>query len=523
MDDFQMATQEWKQILGQRYVIQVDFTLRQAELATYPTLQRIPAILRPGSTEELSQCLKVANIRRVPVYPFSGGKNWGYGCKVPYSGQCSLIDLSRLNRILDYNEKLAFVVVEPGVTQKQLHDFLIEQGGRHWIDPTSSSPDASVIGNIVERGHGLTPYCDHAVFACDYEVVLPDGQILRANGLTENQSQTARIDPRGPGPLVQGLFSQSNLGIVTKMTVWLMPAPERTCMAYVPLASDDELSSAIDAIRPLRLDGTLRAGPFFVNFYRCLQITTTYPWERAAGKTPLAPELAGQIAKEAGIATWNAFFSMYGTHEQVEAHLLRVRKALKDMAPGPRFPDLRFYDEPDLHPSSTSSPIERYIRFTYRRMTGRLEGNLIRQPYWRLRMNPTPDRQPEEDGAGVIFCPTSLPFTGDHATRAVSRSFELILQHGFEPSMSLVGIQERALHCYISIIYDRAVRGDDDRAMACQKALINELFSMGYPPVRLGIHSVGAWELLDPGFREFVEKIKRAIDPNRTLAPGKPF
>src|ERR1700760_348127 len=89
--------------------------LREAETATFSTRQTIPFILRPHSREEVQECLREANRTGIPVYPVSSGKNWGYGSRVPPVDHCALLDLSALNRILDYNERLGYVTVEPGV------------------------------------------------------------------------------------------------------------------------------------------------------------------------------------------------------------------------------------------------------------------------------------------------------------------------------------------------------------------------------------------------------------------------
>ena len=102
----------------------------------------------------------------VPVYPISSGKNWGYGSRVPAADGCILLDLGRMNRIVDFNEELAYVTVEPGVTQAQLYAFLRERGSNLWVDATGASPECSLIGNAVERGFGHTPYGDHFTNCC---------------------------------------------------------------------------------------------------------------------------------------------------------------------------------------------------------------------------------------------------------------------------------------------------------------------------------------------------------------------
>ena len=90
-----------------------------------------------------------------------------------------IVDLSRMNRILEVNTELAYAVVEPGVTQGQFYQYLQRNRIPLWMDVTGAPTDASLVGNILERGFGHSPYGDHFLSACGMEVVLADGRILR--------------------------------------------------------------------------------------------------------------------------------------------------------------------------------------------------------------------------------------------------------------------------------------------------------------------------------------------------------
>ncbi len=145
----------------------------------------------------------------------------GYLCRM-----LCLLDLGRLNRILDFDEALAYVTVEPGVTQRQLFEFLQERGSRLWMDATGASPECSIIGNTMERGFGHTPMGEHCNHVCGFEVILPTGDRLETGFARFTGATTAPLNRWAVGPSLDGLFSQSNFGIVTRMSVWLMPAPE---------------------------------------------------------------------------------------------------------------------------------------------------------------------------------------------------------------------------------------------------------------------------------------------------------
>src|SRR5579863_9019812 len=135
------------QAVGADYVVTLRDITENAATATFATSQRIPALVRPGSRAELLACLATARRFGVPVYPVSSGRNWGYGSKVPVVDGCILIELSRMNRILGFDERLGWVTVEPGVTQQQLFTFLAQRNSGLWMDATGSSPESSIIGN----------------------------------------------------------------------------------------------------------------------------------------------------------------------------------------------------------------------------------------------------------------------------------------------------------------------------------------------------------------------------------------
>ncbi|HWE00234.1 MAG TPA: FAD-dependent oxidoreductase, partial [Bryobacteraceae bacterium] len=142
--------------LGADLVVTHSSQLRAAETATFETRRTIPMIVRPKTRAQLQECVRAANRLQIALYPVSTGKNWGYGSSVPPADACALVDLSGMNRITGFNERLGYVTVEPGVTQRQLYRFLREKDSRLWMDATGSSPDCSIIGNTVERGFGHT-------------------------------------------------------------------------------------------------------------------------------------------------------------------------------------------------------------------------------------------------------------------------------------------------------------------------------------------------------------------------------
>ena len=126
MSNLAAALGAWRERLGSDRVCVDEDVRAVAETSTFATTQRIPAILHPASREEVQDCLRIANDFLVPLYPISCGKNWGSGSRVPVRDDCVLLDLGQMNRILDFDEELAYVTVEPGVSFGQLFSYLQE-------------------------------------------------------------------------------------------------------------------------------------------------------------------------------------------------------------------------------------------------------------------------------------------------------------------------------------------------------------------------------------------------------------
>lgn len=518
------------EIVGADHVIADGRTLREAETATFATTQRVPLIIRPADRAQVQACLRIAQQHGVKVYPISTGKNWGYGSKVPASDATVLLDLGRMNRIVDFNESLAYVTVEPGVTQQQLFDFLQQQGSRLWMDATGSSPFTSLIGNVMERGFGHTPYCDHFAHVCGLEIVLPTGDCIETGFARFPRAATGPLYRWGVGPTLDGLFTQSNFGIVTRMTVWLMPAPEHFEAFFFKCHDEEGLGRVIEALRPLRLNGTLRSAAHIGNDYKVLNGIQQYPWEATGGTTPLTCERMASIRERLDIGAWNGSGALYGTKAQVAEAKRLVRAQLKG-----KVAKLQFLNTQKLELARRFSGVFRLVSGwdisaaleLVKPVLGLLQGVPTDKPlasaYWRKRTPPptnSADMNPDRDGCGLLWCAPVAPLEGRHALRLARISSDTLLRHGFEPMLSMTLVTERALTCVVSICYDREVPGEDERAMHCYRELLRELNACGYHSYRLGIQSAEEMRT-DDDYAAVLGGLKQFFDPNGVLAPGR--
>lgn len=229
------------------------------------------AVVFPREVPDVQAMMRLCNDFEIPVWPYSIGSNTGYGGAAPRVPGSICLDLGHhMNKILEVNVEDAFALVEPGVTFFDLHNHLEKHDLRKhvWLDV----PDlggGSIIGNAVERGVGYTPYGDHWMMHCGLEVVLPSGELIRTGmGAMPDSNDPAiqRMRPDqqpgnrawqlfnyGFGPYNDGIFTQSSLGIVVKMGIWLMPNPGGYQAYMITLPSDEALAQALEITRPLRI------------------------------------------------------------------------------------------------------------------------------------------------------------------------------------------------------------------------------------------------------------------------------
>jgi 4-cresol dehydrogenase (hydroxylating) len=171
--------------------------------------------------------VRVANKYKIPLYPISTGKNLGYGGSAPNHSGSVVLDLKRMNRIIEVNESNAYAIVEPGVSYFDLYNHIREKGLKLWVD-VADPGWGSVLGNAVDHGvgHTLSRFRNHFDVHCGMEVVLANGDLVRTGMGALPGAKTWAQYRHGMGPVVDGIFSQSNFGVVTKIGMWLLPAPE---------------------------------------------------------------------------------------------------------------------------------------------------------------------------------------------------------------------------------------------------------------------------------------------------------
>lgn len=520
-------------IVGAEHCLFTPESLARYTSVTAPRPPDVAGAIRPASTDEVAGIVKLAAREGVALYPISTGRNWGYGDAAPSGPGQVVLDLGRMDRIIEVDERLAYAVIEPGVTQGQLYDYIQAKGLKVWLDSTGAGPDAGIIGNILERGFGHTAYGDRFQTVSGIEVVLGTGEVLHTGFARFPQSAVAPLYPYGLGPVLDGLFSQSPLGIVTRMGIWLMPEPEYFAAAVVMAPDPGVIGELVDRLRPLRMASVLRSIVHIGNDYRLLSGNMRYPYERTGGKTPLPPDLRAALRREMNIPAWALSAGFYGSPGLVRAQIRAFKRALSGLGVRIMVVDARKLAL-GRRAGRLLGPLGRGLLAQVDDGTaaiGLLKGvptrHFLKGAYWRSRSPAGDPMDPARDGVGLIWLGPVLPMTGEHAQRFVELVERIFAAHGFECMLTFSMVTARALAAVLSINFDRDDPAQCAAAEACYLDLVRETTAAGYPPYRghsrymTAVASAGRDRGGEDSYWTVLQRIRSALDPDEILSPGR--
>jgi FAD/FMN-containing dehydrogenase len=434
---------------------------------------RSPAlVVRPTSTEQVQATVRIAAEERCSLTVRVAGSNVG-GLAIPPVGGV-VVDLSRMNRILDVQPGEMYALIEPGVTWEQLKAHLAEQQIPLRMGYPLSPPDTSIVANCLLDGLGNLSlrYGAMADWIGGLEVVLPDGQLARTGAAALSPSWFGR----GPLPDLSGLFVcwQGTTGIVTKMAFQLWPSPPHRRRTFV-LVYDRGV--AFRAMRELS---------------------------------------AMMICDDVGGLSWPTGKMLFGVQ----------RPAERD----PSEPEFFLYL--DLSGASARELALRTELLADYLSRLRLEGLRIEQPLdlpTLVRINP--------EFATFAEFPTRLEFLVDHEGGGLSWVGTYGPLSQFEPYAD-AGVAITARYDMPPVIVSRPMKGGHfgvmrfistfDRRDAAQRrrvrAMNRELVLAG---LELGFipYKTPPWvveliaDRLDPGFVALLDRVRRAVDPQEIMAP----
>jgi len=268
------------------------------------------------STEEVSLCVKLANEHHIPIYP-RGAATGQTGGAVSTKGGI-VIDLSKMNRILDIDHRNMQVIIEPGVVQNDLNEALKPYGLRFPPDPGSANM-CTVGGMVSNNSSGLraVKYGVTRHYVLGMEVVLPTGEIIVTGGAKSKALKS--VSGYDLAHLMIG--SEGTLGIVTRLRLKLLPLPITRGIILCSFKQLEDAGAAVNAV----FSSGLQPSAIEIMDFNCTKAVNM-----------MKPELNLPIDNEAILV-----FEVDGAKEEVTSQVTRLKKVVETYASY-----IKFSDEP---------------------------------------------------------------------------------------------------------------------------------------------------------------------------------
>jgi FAD/FMN-containing dehydrogenase len=238
-----MLKEELIKIVGKGNVLDDEATIVaysrdfSVELAKKPQL-----VVKPKDRDEVQKIVKLANEQLIPLIPVSSRVHF-HGETIPEQGGI-IVDLSRLNKVIEIDARNRKVKIEPGVSWGQVEEALKEQEQMP-LKPLFPHPLKSALTSSLEREPMLIPKYEYAEPVLTMEVVLPTGDLFKTG--TASAAKTEEAYPEGPGIDFFRFFqgAQGTMGIVTWLNIKTEYRPKHQKPFFIPFASIQELAEPL--------------------------------------------------------------------------------------------------------------------------------------------------------------------------------------------------------------------------------------------------------------------------------------
>ncbi len=277
-----------------------------------PRMPQVAVI--PLSTDEVSECMKLANEFGVPVYP-RGAATGQTGGAVSTKGGI-MMDLSKMNRILEIDHRNMQAIIEPGVIQNNLNEALKPYGLRFPPDPGSANM-CTIGGMVSNNSSGLraVKYGVTRHYVLGMEVVLPNGEVIVTGG--EKSKALKSVSGYDLAHLFIG--SEGTLGIVTRLRLKLLPLP---VTRGIVLCAFEKLEDAGEAVNNVFSSG-LQPSAIEIMDVNCTKAVNM-----------MKPELGLPLDNEAILV-----FEVDGAKEEVTSQVNRLKDVVQEFSNYVKFSD----------------------------------------------------------------------------------------------------------------------------------------------------------------------------------------
>ncbi|MCM2325089.1 MAG: FAD-binding oxidoreductase [Candidatus Woesearchaeota archaeon] len=516
--------------IGGRYVVTDEDSLNQVSVNTLGLERVIQGILYPGSREEVQKIVLIANEYGLKLHPISAGKNIGYGDMLPISDDQFIVNLSRMNRIREFSNDFGQVVIEAGVTQGQIMQYLQDHDADWLMDCSGIGPEGSIIGNTMEGGFGISELGNRRTNFTGVEVVLGNGTVFNTGTFP------------GLGPDVSGALIQSNFGIVTAIQMDLFRKPDYFESFMLRVNDERNLFEVLAKLRDFRYKKIVPGIGRTANALRSLVTFWDCPPEYD-GRL-ITNEHAREILGEESIGLWTVFGSVYGMKDEVS---IKKRVVQKEIG---RLGELQFFSDKGITTTQDmirlllnmnkmtlgmAVPTVRMLRSAFGMTTPEDLADVVgKLDTYKLMHNMSKGIPPSTisyikwrvdslHDAGLMWYAPVVKATERNVEKMLYEARKLYDEYGFELPITLNLVTPDTVTGIMSIHFDRTDAYQVERAHQLYESLNIRLAKLGILPYRLGIQGQGNLGIIrySDGKQAALSALKKAWDPNEVIQPGR--
>lgn len=496
--------------------------------------QPVGRVHRPCSTAEVVALVQVARASGTPLYPVSCGLNWGYGSASPVLAGGDRVDLGGMAAIRNADAiSLAnpVALIEPGVTQGQLADFLRRHCPALTFNVTGSARDTSIIGNALDRGVGYFGPRREDLFGL--EVVAGSGQVVKTGfrRLGED-SPLAHCHPYGLGPMLDGLFFQGNFGIVTSACLRLVPRRPVEVAVSMALRREADLARFIDLLAEFKREALIASvthignrarthGTLLAGVARYLQAHGTPDPAAARAQAQRALDLAAPDE-------WTSLGAITGNAAQVRAAVRELRRRLRGVARLSVVTERRLklayaaaHRLRALAPARAAAAVVSAVMPLHGLALGQPCDVAVEGLLWQMGDSARPVTALDHSDVGLIYISPAMPMSGRLVVDVLQRLRAVAEAHGHVFYVTVNIETPTSLVAIINLLFRRSEPGAVAQAHRCADAMLAVIREQGLEIYRARADMMAAVVGRDPAHWALVAELKRVFDPDHIIAPGR--
>lgn len=271
------------------------------------------------------------------------------------------------------------------------------------------------------------------------EVLLPDGELIRTGQWAADGAPSAFACKASFGPQVDGLFLQSNLGVVTKLGIWMQPQPETNMALRLEMGKLEDLAELIDIIAKLRLEDVINNDPSIFNVFR--RISRLGPrHELYPGPGAMPDSVVADLMEKHSLPYWTTWFNIYGPKDIVLSRLAITQDTISRICPSAKLTYKLFEGEDGARVDAES-------------ITAEWQPGHVGVPNMKFATTIDYNIPPGGIGGHIDFSPI-VPYDGQKVLKWYNAATEVCAKHGFDNFLGGHAFARHATFVHM-ILYNR--------------------------------------------------------------------